>query len=105
MKSSFLFDIFLGHSYNQLPPSVKYMTVNIRQFDHLFRAHKSFCRPTGASFGSTPTCMQYVFLSRCYRERMKHFFQGRKSLPIALGNVGGTGLGTWEIYVTSGKQT
>lgn len=24
---SYLFDIFLGPSYNQLPPSVKYMTV------------------------------------------------------------------------------
>ena len=29
MRFSFLFDIFLGHSYNQMPPSVKYMTVAI----------------------------------------------------------------------------
>jgi ubiquitin-protein ligase len=28
----FLFDIFLGHSYNQLPPSVKYMTTNGGKF-------------------------------------------------------------------------
>lgn len=26
---SYLFDIFLGPSYNQLPPSVKYMTVSV----------------------------------------------------------------------------
>lgn len=26
---SYLFDIFLGASYNQVPPSVKYMTVNL----------------------------------------------------------------------------
>lgn len=26
---SFLFDIFLGSSYNQSPPSVKYMTVRL----------------------------------------------------------------------------
>lgn len=28
----FLFDIFLGHNYNQLPPSVKYMTTNGGKF-------------------------------------------------------------------------
>jgi hypothetical protein len=26
---SYLFDIFLGGSYNQTPPSVKYMTVSL----------------------------------------------------------------------------
>ena len=28
--SSYLFDIFLGPSYNQAPPSVKYMTVGVK---------------------------------------------------------------------------
>ncbi|KAF8272514.1 hypothetical protein EI94DRAFT_1769775 [Lactarius quietus] len=32
LESSFLFDIFLGHNYNQLPPSVKYMTTNGGRF-------------------------------------------------------------------------
>ncbi|KAI9448119.1 hypothetical protein H4582DRAFT_1802380 [Lactarius indigo] len=32
LESSFLFDIFLGHNYNQLPPSVKYMTTNGGKF-------------------------------------------------------------------------
>ncbi|KAH9966032.1 hypothetical protein BC827DRAFT_1355112 [Russula dissimulans] len=31
-ECSFVFDIFLGHNYNQLPPSVKYMTTNGGKF-------------------------------------------------------------------------
>lgn len=58
----------------------------------------------GASFGSTPTYMRYA-TSRSTTENVKHFFQGRKSLPIAIGNVGRTGLDSWEIYITSGKLT
>lgn len=43
VSCSYLFDIFLGPSYNQLPPSVKYMTVSSvfciwrRQASLLFR--------------------------------------------------------------------
>ncbi len=42
MRFSFLFDIFLGHSYNQLPPSVKYMTVAISLFYRPNRSHARF---------------------------------------------------------------
>ena len=57
--SSFLFDIFLGPSYNQSPPSVKYMTVS--HYVYPSRSYLSF-QTNGGKFRFNPN----LYAVRCF---------------------------------------
>jgi hypothetical protein len=72
MRCSFLFDIFLGHSYNQLPPSVKYMTVIIRLSGRLLRPHKIFVDQWG-QVSVQPQLICGIFLLALLRKISKTF--------------------------------
>lgn len=56
-QRSFLFDIFLGPSYNQSPPSVKYMTVSDWIENKIYMTG-FLGRPTVESIGSILIFMQ-----------------------------------------------
>jgi len=63
--ASFLFDIFLGHSYNHMPPSVKFMTVGC--FDaHISRAALKLAHDFQTNGG------KFRFNPNLYAVRAKH---------------------------------
>lgn len=57
--SSFLFDIFLGPSYNQSPPSVKYMTVSRGLVNGSSTVSDKYSRRMEGNSGSIPISTRY----------------------------------------------
>lgn len=88
IATSFLFDIFLGPSYNQMSPSVKYMTVN-SPVQCKVNAANILYRRMAASIGSILIC-QFIATFVDYMQRLNAPFR------YADGKVCLSLLGTWQ---------
>ena len=95
---SFLFDIFLGPSYNQSPPSVKYMTV--RYYFYLLALITNTFQTNGGKFRFNPNLyavdMAYILPLRFFRSTS---FLGWQSLSVSSWYMARPWMGIGEVYV------
>ena len=97
----YLFDIFLGPSYNHAAPQVKYMTVCLSALWGMFYAHVWSFRLPEANIGLTRTFTRYA-ISFSQEIARAELFAGRQSLPFSPGDVAGSWMDTREVDTPAG---
>ena len=82
---SYLFDIFLGPSYNTAPPTVKYMTTN------------------GGKFRFNPNLYAVSYSKTFSRRNWRSLYIGGESVSIPSGYLVGPWMGFRQVHPASGK--
>lgn len=98
--SSYLFDIFLGPSYNQAPPNVKYMTV-LFPYWSLSNCHWPEVQTNAGKFRFNPNLYAVRYLVIVHYLLAQMLASGRQSLSVSPRDLARSWLDSWKINLAT----